>query len=108
MRGLSIATLAGNLTGDPEVRDIEINGETIQKAEFSIAVNPKKDGPAYFFRCEAWRGLAKVVAMAKRGEPVLITANINQQSYQDKEGQNREAIKFQVDEFRFLGGKREE
>tara|TARA_Y100000361_G_C10961126_1_gene238879 strand:+ start:161 stop:487 length:327 start_codon:yes stop_codon:yes gene_type:complete len=108
MRGLAYATIAGNLTGDPEVRSLEINNEPIQKAEFTIAVNTSKDGPASFLRCEAWRGLADVVTMAKKGESVLVTAKIRQETYEDKEGKTRESIKFQVDEFRFAGGKREE
>ena len=105
MRGLAKSTITGNLTGDPEIREVSAKGETIKKAEFSIAVNTKKEGDDFFFRCEAWRGLADVAAMAKKGEPVLVTCDIVQSTWQDKEGNNRRDDRHRVDEFRFLGQK---
>jgi single stranded DNA-binding protein len=105
MRGLAKSTLTGNLTGDPEIREVSAKGETIKKAEFSIAVNTKKEGDAFFFRCEAWRGLADVACMAKKGEAVLVTCDIIQNTWQDKEGKNRRDDRHRVDEFRFLGTK---
>lgn len=107
MRGVAKATIMGNLTGDPEVREFDTDNGPIKKAEFSVAVN-KRDDKVLFARCEAWGKLAEIVVMAKKGEPVYVESEIEDHEYQDKNGVDRKITKYRAREFRFLGGKREE
>ena len=107
MKGYAKVVIMGNLTADPEKRAINSESGEITKVEFTIAVNERED-EVQFLRCEAWGKLADIICMASKGEPVFVEGNVDQQTYQDKEGNNRTITKFRAREFRFLGGKKEE
>ncbi len=103
MAGETIITVVGNLTADPELRYTQ-NGLPV--ANFTIASTPRtfdrqsnewKDGEALFLRASAWRELGEhIAASLTKGMRVIAQGNLKQKSYQDKEGNNRTAIEFEV------------
>ncbi|MGN7968999.1 single-stranded DNA-binding protein [Microbacterium sp. 22296] len=105
MAGETIITVVGNLTADPELRYTQ-NGLPV--ANFTIASTPRtfdrqanewKDGDALFLRASVWREFAEHVAGSlTKGSRVIATGRLKQQSYQDKEGNNRTSIVLEVDE----------
>ncbi len=112
MRGFSKAILAGNITRDPEVRTTPSGA---QVTSFTIAANRvfkdssgNKQEKTSFFDCSAWGGQGETIAnYLKKGDPILISARIDQRSWEDKEtGQKRSRIEFVVEEFNFIGGGR--
>ena len=95
-------TIAGNLTGEPELR-FTPNGAAV--ANFSVAVTPRvkdgdgwRDGDTSFFRCTAWRTLAEHVAELAKGDRVLVYGTLRQRSWQTDEGERRSAVEVQAED----------
>ena len=105
MAGETIITVVGNLTADPELRYTQ-NGVPV--ANMTIASTPRtldkqsnewKDGDALFLRASVWREFAEHVAGSlTKGMRVVAQGRLVQKSYQDKDGNNRTSIEFEVDE----------
>ena len=105
MVGETVITVVGNLTADPELRFTQ-NGLPV--ANFTIASTPRnfdraanewKDGDALFLRASVWREFAEHVAGSlKKGMRVIAQGRLRQRTYQDREGNQRTAIEFEVDE----------
>lgn len=105
MAGETVTTIVGNLTADPELRYTQ-NGVPV--ANFTIASTPRtfdkqsnewKDGDALFLRGSVWREFAEHVAGSlTKGMRVIAQGRLVQKSYQDKDGNNRTSIEFEVDE----------
>jgi len=97
--GINYVTVLGNLTRDPELR-FTPNGTPV--ASFAIAVNKriqnKNSGEwtnsADFFNVVTWFKLAENCAESlSKGDRVLITGRLSQESWDDKEGQKRSAYR---------------
>lgn len=98
-------TVIGNLTNDPELR-FTPSGAAV--ANFTIASTPRtfdrqanewKDGEALFLRCASWREMAENVAETlTKGMRVIISGNLEQRSYETKEGEKRTVIELKVEE----------
>ena len=105
MAGETIITVVGNLTADPELRYTQ-NGLPV--ANFTIAATPRtfdkqsgewKDGDALFLRSSIWRDYAEHVAgTLTKGMRVIAQGRLVQRSFEDKQGQRRTSIEFEVDE----------
>lgn len=84
----------GNVTADPELR---YNPDGLGIVEFNIAVNLKdKDGneSTEFHRCVAFGKKAENIAeTAKKGVRVIVVGRASNQSWKNKEGQNRTTYK---------------
>ena len=94
----------GRLTRDPEIKSTH-SGKEICK--FSIAVQDsfKKDN-VFFFNCIAWGGTGSTIAQYfHKGSRILIEGALNQQRWQDKEGQNRSTVEISVASFTFVDQK---
>ena len=97
-------TLVGNLTADPELR-FTPSGAAV--ASFTVAVSKRikdeagnwKDGPSSFVRCSVWRQYAENVgdSLAK-GNRVIVTGQMQQREYEDKDGTKRSVWECQADE----------
>lgn len=100
---MNIVILQGRLTADPEVRTME-SGKTL--AEFAIAVRrPRSKDEADFFRCVAWEGVGDFIAeYFGKGDGIAIRGYARQDRWKDGD-QNREAIKFIVQDAEFPPGK---
>ncbi|KFF31668.1 single-stranded DNA-binding protein [Bifidobacterium bombi DSM 19703] len=105
MAGETTITIIGNLTADPELRNLQ-NGSSV--ASFTIASTPRMfdrntnqwvDGQALFMRCSAWRDLADHCANSlTKGMRVIATGRLQQRSYQANDGTNRTVVEMTVDE----------
>ncbi len=95
-------TLIGNLTMDPELR---FTPAGVAMARIGIAVNRRyqRNGEweedTNFFYGTVWREQAEHVAESlQKGTRVIISGRLQQRSWEDKDGQRREAIEIQIDE----------
>jgi single-strand DNA-binding protein len=95
-------TLIGNLTMEPELR---FTPSGVAMARIGLAVNRRfqRDGEwqeqTSFFYGTVWREQAEHVAESlQKGARVIISGRMEQRSWQDKEGQNRESVEVVIDE----------
>lgn len=93
------------LVAKPEIKDV---GETCV-ATFRVVTNEfRKNQQGYtktphFFECKAWdTGARRLVEKADKGDLLFIDAQPRQESWQDKDGNNRSKIVFRVSEFQVL------
>lgn len=92
-------TVLGNLTRDPELR-FTPNGNAV--ASFGIAVNRRTQDrqsgewvdDVDFFNVVTWMRLAENCAESlSKGDRVLISGRLTQDSWDDKDGQKRSSVK---------------
>lgn len=97
--------LIGRLTADPELRHTEGDHAV---ANFTLAVdrpfkNQQGERDTDFIRCVVWRKLAEVVSdNLVKGQKVALDGRIQVRSYQDKEGNNRQAVEVVGENVEFL------
>jgi single-strand DNA-binding protein len=99
MASFNKVVLAGNLTKDPELRDVLIHGdgEEVSVCDFSLAVNRRGKNASqkadYFNLC-AWRERGEALADYKgKGDAILVEGYAQHQTWADEEtGQNRSRI----------------
>lgn len=110
-KGFNKVILMGNLTRDPETRAIS-NGQTV--TNFSLAVSRSwkgQDGQQQeqtsFINCVAWGKPGEIIAQyVSKGSPLLVSGRLDQRSYDDKDGNKRQAVEVVVEDFNFIGGGR--
>ena len=103
-------TFAGNLTRDPESRDV--NGKTV--AKFTLAYSERYKGSdgemredVTFIDCECWDRKAEIaVQYLTKGGEAGVTGKLRQESWTDKDGNKRSRIIIRVSDL-ILGAKRE-
>lgn len=108
MANETYVTVRGRLTADPELRATP-SGSMV--ANFTVAVNARKfdkqtnewkDKEAKFWRSTAWNqgklALAENIAEGlKKGDAVIVYAEIETRSYTTKEGENRTVDELRVE-----------
>ena len=110
-KGFNKVILMGNLTRDVETRTTP-SGQTV--SNFSLAVTRSwkgQDGQTQdqtsFINCVAWGKPGEIIAQyVGKGAPLLVSGRLDQRSYQDKDGNNRQAVEVVVEDFNFVGGGR--
>lgn len=110
-KGFNKVILMGNLTRDVEMRTTT-GGQNV--ANFSLAVTRSwkgQDGQMQdqtsFINCVAWGKPGEIIAQyVQKGAPLLVSGRLDQRSYQDKDGNNRQAVEVVVEDFNFVGGGR--
>jgi single-strand DNA-binding protein len=110
-KGFNKVTLMGNLTRDVEMRTTP-SGQSV--ANFSLAVSrswKNQQGETQeqtsFINCVAWGKAGEIIAQyVKKGDPLLVSGRLDQRSYQDKDGNKRQAVEVNVEDFNFVGGGR--
>lgn len=108
-KGFNKVILMGNLTRDVEVRTTP-SGQSV--ANFSLAVSRSwkgQDGQQQeqtsFINCVAWGKPGEIIAQyVKKGDPLLVSGRLDQRSYDDKDGNKRQAVEVNVEDFNFVGG----
>jgi len=114
MSGETTITIIGNLTDDPELRFTQ-QGAAV--TNFTVASTPRffdkassewRDGDALFMRCSVWREQAEHVAeYLHKGNRVIVSGQMQQQRWEDKEGNKRSGFQLLVQEvgpsLRFAG-----
>ena len=101
---MNSVNIVGRLTRDPE---LTYTKEGVALAKFGLAVNDKfvKDR-AHFFDVTAWRKTGELIAEHfMKGREIAITGALNQDRWEDKEGNNRSKVYIVVDSFSFVGKK---
>lgn len=97
--------LIGNLTRDPELSETP-NGVAV--CRFSIAVSrdySSSDGTREtdFFNITVWRGRAEVCGKyLRKGNKVAVVGNLQNRSYEDKDGIKRNVTDIVASEVEFL------
>ncbi|MGB4768649.1 MAG: single-stranded DNA-binding protein [Candidatus Saccharimonas sp.] len=110
-KGFNKVILMGNLTRDVEVRTTQ-SGQSV--ASFSLAVtrswrdqNGQQQDQTSFINCVAWGKPGEIIAQyVQKGAPLLVSGRLDQRSYEDKEGNKRQAVEVVVEDFNFVGGGR--
>ena len=100
--------LKGNLTRDPEIREIPLGEKTATVANFTLAVsryykkqNGETEQATEYLDCEAWdSGAVTIGKILSKGDPVLIEGSLKKETWEDKEsGQKRSRVKIRVSTF---------
>ena len=112
-KGFNKVILMGNLTRDVETRTTP-SGQTV--SNFSLAVTRSwkgQDGQTQdqtsFINCVAWGKVGEIIAQyVQKGAPLLVSGRLDQRSYEDKDGNKRQAVEVVVEDFNFVGGGRGE
>ena len=110
-KGFNKVILMGNLTRDVETRTTP-SGQTV--SNFSLAVTRSwkgQDGQTQdqtsFINCVAWGKPGEIIAQyVGKGAPLLVSGRLDQRSYDDKDGNKRQAVEVVVEDFNFVGGGR--
>ena len=109
MADLNSVALTGRLTADPELKEF---GEGKQVANFSLAVNEYKkgDGDAVsFVPVTVWNKTAEVAKnFLTKGSQVAIKGRLQQQRWEQPDGQKRSKIQIVCESLTLLGGKKQE
>jgi single-strand DNA-binding protein len=100
--------LAGHLTRDPELRPLAGDKVVVQ---FSLAINRRYKGAdgevkedSTFVDCEAWGRTAELIGQyLAKGSAAYVEGRLKLDSWQDKEGKNRQRLKVVVDNVQFVG-----
>ncbi len=109
-KGFNKVILMGNLTRDVEMRTTS-SGQNV--ASFSLAVSRSwrgQDGQqneqTSFINCVAWGKAGEIIAQyTSKGSSLLVSGRLDQRSYEDKEGNKRQAVEVVVEDFNFTGGR---
>lgn len=111
MPNLNKVQLMGHLTRDPETKAV---GET-SVTTFGIATNHKwksKTGEqkeeVYFGECQAWGTRGEAIARyVKKGDPLYVEGRLRLEQWDGKDGTKQSRTRIEVEDFQFLGGKRD-
>ncbi len=102
----------GNFVRKPELKNVGSKNTAV--VNFSLAMNQKfvKDGEtqnqATFLDFEAWDKRAETIEKYfDKGDYIIVYASAKNESWEDKEsGQKRSRVKFRVDDFEFVPGRK--
>lgn len=98
-------TIQGRLTTDPELKHTD---NDIPVCNFSLAYDrgytSSEEKITDFFDCVAWRARAEFLERNfGKGDMIAITGKLFTESYTDKNGSSRKAVKILVSEIAFSG-----
>jgi single-strand DNA-binding protein len=106
MANYNRVVLAGNLTKDPELRFVEVDGEGIPVCSFGLAVNRvrSRNEEVDFFDVSAWRELGEAIANHKtKGDPILLEGRLQYRAWEAEDGSKRSKVDVVADNVQFLG-----
>lgn len=109
-KGFNKVILMGNLTRDVDMRTTP-SGQNV--ANFSLAVtrswrdqNGTQQDQTSFINCVAWGKPGEIIAQyVSKGSPLLVSGRLAQRSYEDKDGNKRQAVEVVVEDFNFVGSR---
>lgn len=108
---LNQVTVIGRLTRDPELKTV---GSGTSLCQISLANNRsytsggEKREEVNFFNATAWAKRAEVLAQyAKKGTQIAISGSLRQRTWEGPDGKKQSAIDITIEDFQFIGGKRE-
>jgi len=107
---LNTAIIMGRLTAAPELK---ATGTGVKVCAFTVAVERNSKGQdgkrqVDFIRCVAWRERAEFLTRYfSKGSMIAVQGNIQTRSYEDKNGNKREAAEIVAEQISFTGEKRD-
>lgn len=103
--------IIGRMTRDSELKHTP-SGTAV--ASFSLANNysftsggEKKENVNYF-NCVAWSKLGEIITeYCKKGQQIAVEGRLQQRRWDDQDGNKKSTIEIVVENFQFVGGKKE-
>ena len=103
---MNIVLLRGNLTRDPELRNVTTGDKTTSVVSFTVAVskdftraNGTKDKIVSYVQCEAWDSGAEAIGSSfKKGDLVMVEGSLRNDSW-EKDGVKHSTLKVRVNNF---------
>ena len=98
--------LAGNLTRDPELRFVEVDGDGVPVCSFGLAVNRvrSRNEEVDFFDISVWRELGETIANhKKKGDPILVEGRLQYRTWEAQDSSKRSKVDVIADNVQFLG-----
>jgi len=100
MSDVNSVTLSGRLTKDPELRQTKSGA---QVASFRLANNLAKK--TNFFDVSLWGRSAETLSQyGGKGSWISVTGRLEQEEWEDREGNKRTSYRVSTENFNFLGG----
>lgn len=101
-------TIIGNLTRDPELRQVQSREGTVSVCDFTVAVNRRKKNEqgqdeADFFRCTVWRQQADNAAKyLAKGRKVAVRGSVSVRQYTGNDGVVRSSLEVDAQDVEYL------
>ena len=103
---MNVVTLIGNLATDVELREV---GEDLQVASFLLAVDRPGKDEADFVRISTWNRQAELCAQyLAKGRKVGIDGRLRSSSWEDTDGNKRNAVEVVANRVEFLSSRGKE
>jgi single-strand DNA-binding protein len=103
---VNVVTLIGNLATDVELREV---GEDLQVASFLLAINRPGKDEADFVRISTWNKQAELCAQyLAKGRKVGVDGRLRSSSWEDAEGNKRNAVEVVANRVEFLSSRGKE
>jgi len=103
---VNVVTLIGNLATDVELRDV---GQDMQVASFLLAVDRPGKDEADFVRVSTWNKQAELCAQyLAQGRKVGVDGRLRSSSWEDSDGNKRNAIEVVANRVEFLSSREKE
>lgn len=92
---MNSVNISGRLTADPVVKEF---GDNKQVAKFCVAIaRPGRKDETDFIDCVAWDNTsAFIAAHFVKGKPIEITGELQQERWEDKDGNGRSKVVIKV------------
>ena len=108
-----IGTIHGRLTRDPEIRKFVTQaGEDGQVCNFTVACSNRFGAKteSSFYPCAVFGNRAGVIEQYfSKGSEIVVTGHLEQEEYQNKDGEKKRSWRMSVIDFEFCGtGKKKE
>lgn len=96
--------IIGNLTNDPVLRNVNVNGVDTPNCRFSVAVNERgSQERTTFFNVTVWRGQAEICAKyLTKGRKVCVEGPLRPSLYQANSGETRMSLDIAATAIEFL------
>jgi single-strand DNA-binding protein len=102
MENLNIVIFDGNLTSDPQHKNV---GSDYQVCQFTVAVNGreyKEKKPVTYVAVETWGKLAEICSKhLKKGAKVIVHGSLKEERWNDTDGKSRSRMKVRAETVRF-------
>ena len=107
---MNYCSFSGKLVRDPEVK-YAATQKAVTRFAIGVKRNFKNKEGKYetdFFECVAFDKRGEMIGNSfGKGSPIIVWGAMRQEKWQDKDGNNRSAIRLYVDGFDFVEGARE-
>ena len=98
---MNVVGLSGRLTKDPECKEFNDGNQAV--CDFTIAINGYRKEDTVYVKIKAWDGRARSCAkFTKKGSLVNVTGSIRENSWKNKDGQQRKELYILASDIEFV------